>query len=76
VENVQTDTEKPVDSISGPHNSDDGDSSLKANEHVAWFIGTNDGRSLLPPTSGWSLGLKASYPRKANPKVSRLFDLF
>lgn len=29
VENVQTDTDKPVDSVSGPHNSDDEDSSLR-----------------------------------------------
>jgi len=29
VENVETDTNKPVDSISGPHNSDDEDSSLR-----------------------------------------------
>jgi hypothetical protein len=27
-------------------------------------------RSLLPPSSVWSLGLKASHPRKTSPKVS------
>jgi hypothetical protein len=70
VENVQTDTDKPVDSISGPHNSPDEESSLRRMNTCGSVYRYQRGRSLLPLSPGWSLGLNVSYPRKTNPKVS------